>query len=84
MKRCEWANKNEFESYHDNEWGMEIHDDRTLFEFLVLEGAQAGLSWSTILKKREGYRRLLIISMPGKSPNTLRRKYPGCSPILRS
>jgi DNA-3-methyladenine glycosylase I len=57
MKRCEWANKNEFESYHDNEWGMEIHDDRTLFEFLVLEGAQAGLSWSTILKKREGYRR---------------------------
>jgi DNA-3-methyladenine glycosylase I len=58
MKRCEWANKNEFEqSYHDNEWGMEIHDDRRLFEFLVLEGAQAGLSWSTILRKREGYRR---------------------------
>ena len=58
MKRCEWAIKNEFEqSYHDNEWGMEIHDDRRLFEFLVLEGAQAGLSWSTILRKREGYRR---------------------------
>jgi DNA-3-methyladenine glycosylase I len=58
MKRCEWANKNEFEqSYHDNEWGMEIHDDRRLFEFLVLEGAQAGLSWSTILRKREGFRR---------------------------
>ena len=58
MKRCEWANKGELEqSYHDNEWGVAIHDDRTLFEFLVLEGAQAGLSWSTILRKREGYRR---------------------------
>ena len=58
MKRCDWANRSEFEqSYHDNEWGVEVHDDRTLFEFLVLEGAQAGLSWSTILRKREGYRR---------------------------
>jgi DNA-3-methyladenine glycosylase I len=58
MKRCDWANGSELEqSYHDNEWGVEIHDDRTLFEFLVLEGAQAGLSWSTILRKREGYRR---------------------------
>ncbi len=58
MKRCDWANRSELEqSYHDNEWGVEIHDDRTLFEFLVLEGAQAGLSWSTILRKREGYRR---------------------------
>jgi DNA-3-methyladenine glycosylase I len=58
MKRCEWANKNELEiSYHDNEWGVPIHDDRSLFEFLVLEGAQAGLSWSTILRKREGYRK---------------------------
>jgi len=43
-------------AYHDNEWGVPVHDDRTLFEFLVLEGAQAGLSWSTILHKREGYR----------------------------
>ena len=58
MKRCEWANKSELEqSYHDNEWGVAIHDDRSLFEFLVLEGAQAGLSWSTILRKREGYRK---------------------------
>jgi len=58
MKRCEWANGNELEqSYHDNEWGVAIHDDRSLFEFLVLEGAQAGLSWSTILRKREGYRK---------------------------
>jgi len=58
MERCEWANKTELEQrYHDNEWGVPIHDDRTLFEFLILEGAQAGLSWSTILRKREGYRR---------------------------
>jgi DNA-3-methyladenine glycosylase I len=58
MKRCEWANKNDIEQfYHDNEWGVAIHDDRSLFEFLVLEGAQAGLSWSTILRKREGYRK---------------------------
>jgi DNA-3-methyladenine glycosylase I len=58
MKRCGWANKNGIEqSYHDKEWGVAIHDDRRLFEFLILEGAQAGLSWSTILRKREGYRR---------------------------
>ena len=58
MKRCEWANKNGIEqSYHDKEWGVAIHDGRSLFEFLVLEGAQAGLSWSTILRKRDGYRR---------------------------
>ena len=58
MKRCDWANRSELEqAYHDHEWGVEIHDDRALFEFLVLEGAQAGLSWSTILKKREGYRK---------------------------
>jgi DNA-3-methyladenine glycosylase I len=58
MKRCEWADRSDLErSYHDNEWGVETHDDRTLFEFLILEGAQAGLSWSTILRKREGYRK---------------------------
>jgi len=58
MKRCDWANGGELEqSYHDHEWGVAIHDDKMLFEFLVLEGAQAGLSWSTILRKREGYRR---------------------------
>jgi DNA-3-methyladenine glycosylase I len=58
MKRCEWANRSELEqSYHDKEWGVANHDDRSLFEFLVLEGAQAGLSWSTILRKREGYRK---------------------------
>ncbi len=52
------ANKTEIEqSYHDNEWGVPVHDDRTLFEFLILEGFQAGLSWSTILRKREGFRK---------------------------
>ena len=58
MKRCEWANTSELEqSYHDKEWGVAVHEDRRLFEFLILEGAQAGLSWSTILRKREGYRK---------------------------
>lgn len=57
MRRCEWA-KNELNiPYHDREWGVPLHDDRLLFEFLVLEGAQAGLSWDTILKKRDNYRR---------------------------
>jgi len=57
-KRCEWvpANDNLYRQYHDEEWGVPIHNDRLLFEFLILEGAQAGLSWSTILKKRENYR----------------------------
>lgn len=58
MKRCEWAEGSHLEQeYHDREWGVPVHDDRLLFEFLMLEGAQAGLSWITILKKREGYRR---------------------------
>jgi DNA-3-methyladenine glycosylase I len=58
MKRCEWANSSDLmKAYHDTEWGVENHDDRSLFEFLILEGAQAGLSWSTILNKREGYRK---------------------------
>ena len=56
--RCHWATGPWNVPYHDTEWGVPVHDDRTHFEFLVLEGAQAGLSWLTILKKREGYRRL--------------------------
>jgi DNA-3-methyladenine glycosylase I len=56
--RCAWANKSPLEQeYHDTEWGVPLHEDRLLFEFLILEGAQAGLSWATILRKREGYRR---------------------------
>lgn len=54
--RCAWANNDLAIRYHDEEWGVPVHDDRTLFEFLVLEGAQAGLSWDTILKKRGHYR----------------------------
>ncbi|HKV79310.1 MAG TPA: DNA-3-methyladenine glycosylase I [Candidatus Sulfotelmatobacter sp.] len=55
--RCGWAKGDGYIQYHDEEWGVPVHDDRTLFEFLILEGAQAGLSWSTILNKRENYRR---------------------------
>ncbi|HVV72257.1 MAG TPA: DNA-3-methyladenine glycosylase I, partial [Verrucomicrobiae bacterium] len=55
---CEWARSTPLMTqYHDEEWGAPLHDDRRLFEFLILEGAQAGLSWSTILNKRENYRR---------------------------
>jgi DNA-3-methyladenine glycosylase I len=56
-KRCAWANNELSIRYHDEEWGVPVHDDRTLFEFLILEGAQAGLSWNTILNKRDNYRR---------------------------
>jgi DNA-3-methyladenine glycosylase I len=57
-RRCGWVKADALmQAYHDREWGVPVHDDRTHFEFLVLEGAQAGLSWSIILKKREGYRR---------------------------
>ncbi|MGH7567230.1 MAG: DNA-3-methyladenine glycosylase I, partial [Gemmatimonadota bacterium] len=56
-RRCSWASTELSIAYHDEEWGVPARDDRTLFEFLVLEGAQAGLSWETILRKREGYRR---------------------------
>jgi DNA-3-methyladenine glycosylase I len=55
--RCSWASNELSIRYHDEEWGVPVHDDRTLFEFLILEGAQAGLSWNTILNKRENYRR---------------------------
>ena len=58
LTRCAWVGSEPlYVSYHDEEWGVPVHDDRLLFEFLVLEGAQAGLSWLTILRKREGYRR---------------------------
>ena len=57
VRRCEWAQGEEMTAYHDTEWGVPVHDDPTHFEFLVLEGAQAGLSWATILKRRTGYRR---------------------------
>lgn len=58
MKRCPWVgqNKPHYEDYHDTEWGVPVHDDQKHFEMLILEGAQAGLTWETILKRREGYR----------------------------
>ena len=67
-KRCRWAEGNgpDYIRYHDEEWGVPVNDDRTQFEFLVLEGAQAGLSWSTILNKRDGYRRLFAGFDPAK------------------
>lgn len=68
-KRCSWASRledPEYIRYHDEEWGRPVHDDRHLFEMLILEGAQAGLSWSTILHKREGYRRLFAEFDPAK------------------
>jgi DNA-3-methyladenine glycosylase I len=55
-KRCAWPKSDLSIRYHDEEWGVEVHDDRTFFEFLILEGAQAGLSWETVLRKRESYR----------------------------
>ena len=57
MPRCPWATNEPNIAYHDKEWGVPVHDDRKLFEFLILEGAQAGLSWTTILNKRENYRK---------------------------
>lgn len=56
ITRCPWATTEAMIAYHDTEWGRPVHDDRKLFEFLILEGAQAGLSWSTILNRRDGYR----------------------------
>jgi DNA-3-methyladenine glycosylase I len=76
MHRCPWAKTEMYVQYHDTEWGVPIHDDRRLFEFLILEGAQAGLSWETILKKRENYREAFdqfepaIISKYGKKKRT--------------
>jgi DNA-3-methyladenine glycosylase I len=64
--RCSWPSSELDIAYHDREWGVPVHDDRVLFEFLILEGAQAGLSWSTILKKRENYRRAFAAFDPAK------------------
>jgi DNA-3-methyladenine glycosylase I len=67
-KRCDWVEGQfpEYIEYHDTEWGVPVHDDRIHFEFLTLEGAQAGLSWSTILKRREGYRKAFANFDPTK------------------
>src|SRR5437899_1426302 len=66
-RRCPWCLRSEqYLRYHDEEWGVPVHDDRRLFEFLILEGAQAGLSWSTILNKRDNYRRAFARFDPAK------------------
>ncbi len=66
MKRCAWAQSPAMVAYNDREWGVPVHDDRVLFEFITLEGAQAGLSWETILRKREAYRRAFAGFDPAK------------------
>jgi len=66
MPRCAWATSEPAVIYHDEEWGVPVHDDRVLFEFLILEGAQAGLSWNTILNKRENYRKAFDRFRPEK------------------
>jgi len=74
-KRCAWSGTDpEYVAYHDEEWGVPQHDDRLLFEFLVLEGAQAGLSWSTILRKRDAYRRAFDRFDPRKVARYDKRK----------
>ena len=72
--RCPWAKGELMVRYHDEEWGVPVHDDRTLFEFLILEGAQAGLSWSTILNKRENYRKAFDGFDPARVARYDRRK----------
>jgi DNA-3-methyladenine glycosylase I len=66
MKRCSWARNDLAIEYHDKEWGVPVHDDRLFFEFLILEGAQAGLSWDTILRKRDAYRKAFDNFAPEK------------------
>ena len=74
-KRCDWAGSDPlYASYHDGEWGVPLHDDRRLFELLLLEGAQAGLSWITVLRKRESYRRAFDRFDPRKIARYDRRK----------
>jgi DNA-3-methyladenine glycosylase I len=74
LSRCPWASNELSIRYHDEEWGVPVHDDRRLFEFLILEGAQAGLSWDTILKKRNHYRKAFDGFNPGKIARYDRRK----------
>lgn len=66
MNRCEWPKSELAIRYHDEEWGVPVHDDSTFFEFLILEGAQAGLSWETVLRKRESYRKAFASFDPVK------------------
>src|SRR6516225_4618569 len=75
-KRCAWVDVTDslMVRYHDREWGVPVHDDRTHFEFLLLEGAQAGLSWSIVLKKRDGYRAAFSQLDPGRVARYTQRR----------
>ena len=75
--RCPWVDltKADYVAYHDHEWGVPVHDDRTIFEFLILEGAQAGLSWSTVLRKRAGYKRAFANFDPEKVARYGKRQF---------
>lgn len=84
MSRCTWAKSALAIPYHDREWGMAVHDDRVLFEFLILEGAQAGLSWETILKNARATVRRSTSGMRGKLPATTRARWRSCWQILAS
>ena len=80
LKRCGWAGTDpRMVAYHDREWGVPVHDDRLLFEFLVLEGAQAGLSWQTILNKRDAYREAFASSTRRASPASTPGASSACS-----
>ena len=81
MNRCSWAKDDLSIQYHDEEWGVPVHDDRRWFEFLVLEGAQAGLSWDTILRKRENYRRAFAEFDPAVVARFTDSGSRSCSPI---
>jgi len=72
--RCSWASNELSIAYHDEEWGVPMHDDRVLFEFLILEGAQAGLSWNTILQKRDNYRKAFDHFRPERVAKYARKK----------
>ena len=75
--RCPWVDlsKPDYVAYHDNEWGVPVHDDQVMFEFLLLEGAQAGLNWYTVLQKRENYRRAFDHFNPRKIANYGENKF---------
>ena len=84
LVRCRWPSNPLSIAYHDEEWGVPVHDDRTLFEFLILEGAQAGLSWDTILKKRDNYRRAFANFDPQKVPLRPPQSKSACSKMPAS
>src|SRR5437868_11238614 len=75
-KRCAWATREPLLSYHDVEWGTPVHDDRLLFEFLILEGMQAGLSWETVLRKRDAFRRAFVNFNPARAATSTSKDVP--------